>query len=154
MGKRMLSFVLLCWSLIGIAFASTYAEACDYDYCLSLKRVVILDDSGVQDSYLQDMSVSGEMKVDTYDDFSISDVYLTAEVDGDTLANYQNSWVQYYEGNGARYAFFDDARGFWSVQFLRRAPLNDSFDPATILVLESEDGATFILDYRYSEDTP
>ena len=55
-----------------------------------------------------------------------------------------------YLGNGARYEVFS----LWSndtyfVTFLRRAPPDEDFDPAVILMIELEDDAVAYLDYRY-----
>ena len=124
------------------------AETLDLD----LSRMIIVDGGGIaQDSYVVPPRAQGNLELEVDSRNIVRGMQFDAwwrGADQPVL----DDWVLVldYIPNGAQY----EVMSLWTndqyyVTFLRRAPQNDSFDPAVIMMIEMADGDTVIVDYRY-----
>ena len=150
--KEMRRFELVWWVASLFLFGVFVHEIAHSEvYRLDLARIVVIDGDGiVQDSGVENPRAQGSLRIDT----DARNIVRGLEGEAWFRGADQPVWDDWvltldYTLNGARY----ELMSLWTndqyyVTFLRRAPPNDFFDPATIMMIELED-TTIVLDYRY-----
>lgn len=132
-------------AVVSIAHADTHN--------LSLARIILVGDGVEQDSYVIPPRAQGSMVLETDAKNLIRSIEFDAWFRGDDqpLVDDVVTTIDNTD-NGARYevvSLRDNA--FYFISFLRRAPPDEGYDPAVVLLLSLEGGDTVILDYRYGQ---
>ena len=133
--------------LSGMLAKAVHADTVD----LSLARIVLIGEVIEHDSYVTPPRVQGRMSLQTDDENVITGIQFDAWWRGtDELLVSDRVAVLDYIGNGAQYEVYS----LWTndsyfLTFLRRAPSDEAFDPAVILMVELDNDSVAYLDYRY-----
>ena len=147
------SFLAVLILVLVVAAVRHAYGAVDY---VELGRIQIIENDIVEfDTKLEPGRPRGVMQVVSNSSFIIQSMEFEAWVrDDDEVPFIRDVWVAIdFAPNGAFYDFFSLVDNeVVRTSFLRRAPPNDSFDPATIFYYPLEDGRLAVLDYRYPKE--
>lgn len=120
---------------------------------LTLARIIVIEDDAVaHDSYIESPRAHGKLFIETDSRNIIRSIDYDAWFRGEPIPLMSDAAVVLdYSETGAQYEVMSlITNDQYFVTFLRRAPQNDSYDPATILMIDMGNGVA-ILDYRYEE---